>query len=86
MDIPALIAAYPWPAIEATRIMMCESGGDPNAYNPSGARGAFQIMPVHAWRVGGDLDSLYDPAVNVRVAFDIYVDNGGFAGPWAACS
>lgn len=30
-------------------IVMCESGGNYNAYNPSGARGAYQIMPgTHA--------------------------------------
>lgn len=25
--------------------MMCESGGDPRATNPSGASGLFQVMP-----------------------------------------
>lgn len=25
--------------------MMCESGGNPSAHNPSGASGLFQVMP-----------------------------------------
>lgn len=32
-------------ASRACRVMLCESGGNPRAYNPSGASGLFQVMP-----------------------------------------
>lgn len=32
-------------AATACRVMLCESGGNPSAQNPSGASGLFQIMP-----------------------------------------
>lgn len=86
----AAVASQPWPDLEAAcRVVQgptpaCptgESGGDPGAYS-NGNRGLFQVNEVHAWRVGGDLSSLYDPYVNTRVAYDIFVDNGGW-GPWS---
>jgi soluble lytic murein transglycosylase-like protein len=37
------------PSSYARKIVMCESEGDPNKINPtSGARGLWQIMPIHA--------------------------------------
>jgi len=61
--------------------MGCESTGDPSAYN-MGNYGLFQINSVHAWRVDGNLETLFNPEVNVRVAYEIYLDNGGW-GSWA---
>ena len=79
-DLRALVAAYPWPSGEAWAVIMCELSGNPAAYN-MGNYGAFQINAVHAGRVAGDLASLFDPTVNVRVAYEIWADQGW--GPWA---
>lgn len=56
-----------------------ESGGDPNAVNPSsGAAGLFQVMPFWWNHYGGDR---FDPETNVRVAKAIYDQQGWWA--WA---
>jgi len=60
-------------------VMSHESGGNPNATSYAGARGLFQIMPMHAWRCG--YCSLYDPEANVRVARDIWSEQGWYE-PW----
>ena len=62
----------------ALDIMECESGGDPTAYNPSGATGLFQIKPEfwsHLLRPG---ETLYNPEANVRVASVIVAASGGW--------
>lgn len=59
---------------------MCESSLNPAAYN-AGNYGLYQINAVHAARVGGDLASLFDPAVNVRVAYEIWAEQSWI--PWA---
>jgi hypothetical protein len=65
-----LINQYPWPTGTAYRIMMCESGGNANAYNPrSGATGLFQI-----------LNGPFDPAANVATAFRMWQQRGW--QPW----
>jgi soluble lytic murein transglycosylase-like protein len=65
-------------------IMKAESGARPNAtcHNTNGTtdRGLFQINSVHASRVRGNLDSLYDPETNVRVAYAIWSEQGW--SPW----
>lgn len=67
-----LINQYPWPAGTAYRIMMCESGGNANAYNrSSGATGLFQILHGPS-----------DPAANVAAAFRMYQSRGW--QPWNA--
>jgi hypothetical protein len=76
-----LIARYSWPVAEALSVLHCESEGDAAAYR-DGNYGLFQVNAIHAWRVGGDLAALFDPATNVRVAFDVWRDNAGW-GPWA---
>jgi hypothetical protein len=58
-------------------IVMCESGGDFNARNPSGAYGAYQIMPGTAAGYGCDLST---PAGQHRCAAKIYAAEG--ASPW----
>jgi hypothetical protein len=55
----------------AVKVAGCESGLDPNARNPSGASGLFQLMPVH-WE--GKFDP-FDPAANARYAYGL--SNGG---------
>lgn len=68
-----LINQYPWPAQTAYEVMMCESGGDANAYNAgSGATGLFQI-----------LDGPFDPHENVALAFRMWQSRGW--QPWRAC-
>jgi hypothetical protein len=75
-----LIGAYPWPVDEALRVVACESSGDPSAYY-AGNYGLFQINAVHWRRVSGDLEALFDPLVNTRVAYEIWADQGW--APWA---
>lgn len=80
-EIVSIIASYPWPLDSALRIVTCESKGDPNAYNrTSGATGLFQILPYwHSWRVQPGA-SLWDPAENVRVAYQLWSEQSW--QPW----
>jgi hypothetical protein len=61
-----LVEAHFGPNTDAAlRVMACESGGSPNAVNPtSGASGLFQFMS-HWWR--GQWDP-FDPAENIARA------------------
>jgi hypothetical protein len=56
----------------ALRVMRCESGGNPSAYNPSGASGLFQHMarywPERAAAAGFGGADIFDPVANVGVA------------------
>lgn len=61
-------------------MIWCESRGDPWAYY-QGNYGLMQINAAHVWRVGWNLENLYDPAVNLRVAWEIYQESGWT--PWA---
>ena len=68
----ALVAQLFGPAAPtAFRVIQCESGGNPNAHNPSGATGLFQI-----------LEGPYDPTANVEEAFRMWQQRGW--EPWAA--
>lgn len=58
-------------------IVQCESGGDYNAQNPSGAYGAYQIMPGTAAAYGCDLST---PAGQDDCAGRIYAAEG--SSPW----
>ena len=52
---------YPQYAADLVRIMYCESGGDPNAYNPSGCSGLMQFAPSTFYSVSsGDIWDGYD--------------------------
>jgi len=91
-----LICSYPWPCQEALAVVYgptppnnqapegCptgESGGNPSASN-AGNEGLFQVnRAAHARRLRLG-ESLLDPVVNVRVAYDIFLDNAGW-GPWS---
>lgn len=59
----------------AAAIAMAESGGEQDAYNPSGASGYWQILGSV---VSGDL---FDPLVNAENAVAKYNAAGGFS-PW----
>jgi soluble lytic murein transglycosylase-like protein len=59
-------------ARKLARIVVCESGGNPNAHNPSGASGLTQQMPQfwpgRAAAAGLPGASVYDPTANLEVA------------------
>lgn len=58
---------------------MCESGGDPNASNGESI-GLFQIhYPSHRDKVESR-QVLFDPATNIRVAYEIWSEHGW--SPW----
>jgi hypothetical protein len=66
----------------ATAVAMAESDGNPQAYNPEGSYGLWQIYltdhPEFAnW-------NLYDPQTNARAAYQVYAKAGGRFTPWSA--
>ena len=64
-----------------TYIVMCESGGDWNAYNPSGASGPYQLMPMH---FNGELAMHQSRAAQHAKAAELW--NGGKGkSHWSAC-
>lgn len=58
-------------ASTAFAVAWCESRDEPDASNPSGAHGLFQVM-----------DGSFDPETNVREAFAVYRSRGW--EPWDA--
>jgi transglycosylase-like protein with SLT domain len=71
----SLVAAYSdWPVNLMLSIMWCESKGDPNAQNRSGAAGLFQhLPPPPGWR---------DPKTNTDAAHSKWATRG--TQPWSA--
>lgn len=59
-----------WPT--AARVMRCESGCSPAAYNRSGASGLMQVMP--SWFAPGD--DPFDPTTNLAVALAVWHRQG----------
>jgi Lysozyme like domain len=59
----------------ATAIALAESGGNPDAYNPEGSIGIWQIDIVQNPQYAND--NLTDPEVNASDAYEIY-NSGGF--------
>jgi hypothetical protein len=89
----SLVSAYfaPEHVDLALKIISCESGGDPNAQNPSsGAAGLFQHIPRY-WdaRVAGagmPGASIFDPIANVAAsAYLAYSDGWGHWSASAGC-
>jgi hypothetical protein len=85
-----LVEAH-WPAAivdDALWVIDCESGGDPNAYNPaSGASGLFQFVPS-TWlsaseEAGWGGADVFDPEPNIAVAAWLYA---AYETPWASWS
>jgi hypothetical protein len=77
------------PALEAqaNKVVQCESGRNPNAYNPSGGYyGLFQLSrywhEATANAMGYSWNQIYDPYVNARVARVVFNQAGGW-GPWS---
>ena len=64
----------------AQRVAMCESGDNPDARNPSGASGLFQIMPGTWAGTPYASSSVFDPVANARAAAWLYARRG--PGAW----
>lgn len=62
-------------------IVMCESGGDWNAANRSGAAGPYQLMPEH---FGGESALSQSPAAQHAKAAELWAGGAG-ASHWQAC-
>jgi len=75
-DWQDLVCSYDWDCQWAMAVIMCESGGNANAYNPAGYVGLFQI-----WEGFGA--NLRDPATNVAAAYSLYQSGG--RGHWPNC-
>ena len=65
-----------WAASQAASIAECESGGNPQAYNPSGASGLWQIL---GQVVSGNL---FDPLVNAENAVAKFRASGDSFAQW----
>lgn len=60
----------------AINVARCESGLNPDAYNPSGASGLFQIMPS-TWASTSEAgQSPFNAAANIAAAHEIFVRDG----------
>ncbi len=72
-------------ATQLIRVMYCESGGRPDAYNPSGATGLLQFMPAtfyaNAAKIGIVDANVHNPIQQIQVA--AYMFANGQAYQWA---
>ena len=69
---------------QAVRVAMCESTMNPNAYNGIlGAAGLFQIIPSTFAGTSYAGGSVYNPATNIRAAYEIFVRDGYSWSEWA---
>ncbi len=74
-----MVALYfePQDVERAMCLMGKESGGDPEARNPSsGAAGLMQVMPFWADKFGYSYDELFDPGINLWAARQIRDEQG----------
>lgn len=89
-DCPAMVQrafdsmGVGWRGGEAVRVMMCESGGNPSARNPSSsASGLFQQLarywPGRAATYGLAGRSVFDPWANAVVSAGMVRDTGGWS-------
>lgn len=62
----SLVEQYDWPVDTMMAIMQAESSCNPDAYNPSGCWGLFQLYN----------QDITDPAENIAGAYQIYVTQG----------
>lgn len=78
-----LVSQYFTDVDTALCLIHYESGGNPDAKNPrSTARGLFQILAsLWAPHFGVTYEQLYDPETNVRLAAQIYAQQGW--GAWS---
>ena len=67
--IPLILVYFPESDLSRVLcIMKFESGGNSNAYNPSGASGLMQILSSWADDFGYVAGDLFDPSVNLEIA------------------
>jgi len=71
-----LVCSYGWDCSWALAVIQCESGGNPNAYNPAGYVGLFQVWEGHS-------SNLRDPATNIAAAYSLYLSGG--RSHWPNC-
>jgi LysM repeat protein len=80
-DVIDAICSFPWPCDQMVRIATCESGLNPNAFNPAGYYGLFQI--------NHEFDGWNDPLVNSKVAYETKylpaLSGGDPFVAWPAC-
>ncbi len=69
---------FTWDPAWALAVIACESSGNPEAYNPLGYVGLFQVSLIHRWSV----EQLLDPELNTRAAHELYLRGGN---PWPNC-
>lgn len=82
--VRVLAPRYGVSAQSAVNVMLCESGGNPNAYNPSsGASGLFQQLarywPGRAATYGHAGASPFDGYANASVSLGMIRDTGGYS-------
>ena len=70
-------AAVDW----GLRVAACESGYNPNSYNPDGASGVFQFMPGTFRGTPYGSQNIFDASANVAAAAWYYGRYGG--GAWS---
>lgn len=85
-----LVEQYDWDVSIAMAVMQAESGCNPGAENwsdshgsCSGSKGLFQLACFWPGALGYSYESLYDPASNVAMAYQIY-KRGDSWRPWGA--
>lgn len=93
--IEEIIKRYDWDTTIALAIARAEGGiidkkdklsfnTRATNYNANGSidRGVFQINSVHLKMVNGDSEKLYDPEINIEIAYKLYKKSGWT--PWVA--
>ena len=73
-----LVAKY-FPADQVNNALLTmskESSCNPRAVSPTRDHGLMQINEVHLAKVGGNVNALYDPETNIRVASSIFAGRG----------
>lgn len=84
-ELADLVCSFSWDCQTAKRVIACESSWNPQAVGRVGERGLAQVHPVHRERIaamGYSWDDMFDPRVNLEVAWSIYVDAGHSWRPW----
>jgi LysM repeat protein len=80
-DVIAAICSFAWDCEKMVRIAYCESGLNPNSFNPAGYYGLFQI--------NYSFDGWNDPWTNARVAYEQKylpaLARGDALAPWPVC-
>ena len=70
-----------WAEGAAATVAECESGGNPNAYNPSGASGLWQILGApQNWTGSTDW---FNPTVNAEAAVAKFTQSGDTWAQWS---